>query len=143
MQQHYGNHRRLVPAYHYVGAPLVLIVFIMAMVNLTHVSGTPEWIYTGLMPLLMAIVLLLVFLFARQFANKVQDRAIHAEENFRAFLLTGKPLDSRLKMGQVIALRFAEDEEYLALTQRAIAENMKPDDIKKAIKVWRADHYRC
>jgi hypothetical protein len=42
----------------------------------------------------------------------------------------------------VIALRFAGDEEYPDLSERAIQENMKPSDIKKAVQQWRADHYR-
>ena len=76
-------------------------------------------------------------------ANKVQDRAIHAEENMRHFLLTGKPLDPRLTWPQIIALRFAGDDEYLSLTEKAIAQQMRPDDIKKAIKNWRRDEHRC
>lgn len=38
---------------------------------------------------------------------------------------------------------FAGDDEYLGLIDRAINEQMKPDDIKKAIKNWRADNHRC
>ncbi len=38
---------------------------------------------------------------------------------------------------------FADDSEYIELLQRAINENMKPADIKKAIKKWKADHHRA
>ncbi len=48
---------------------------------------------------------------------------IRAEENFRHFILTGKPLDSRLDMKQIIALRFAEDDEFPELCQKALSEN--------------------
>jgi hypothetical protein len=72
----------------------------------------------------------------------VQNRAIRAEENLRHFAMTGKLLDPNLKMGQIVALRFASDEEYLALAKRAIEENLSRDDIKKAIKNWRADYHR-
>jgi hypothetical protein len=76
------------------------------------------------------------------YALKVQDRVIRAEENFRHFLLTGKPLDSRIKMRQIIALRFASDEELPVLAQRAIQENLSEKEIKKAIINWRADYKR-
>ncbi len=71
-----------------------------------------------------------------------QDRAIRAEENFRYYLLTGKPLDSRLRIGQIIALRFASDAELPALAEQAIKENMSQKDIKMAIKNWKGDYHR-
>jgi hypothetical protein len=69
----------------------------------------------------------------------VQDRAIRAEEKLRYFVLTGKPLDSRLRMGQIIALRFASDEELPTLARRAAEESLTPAQIKQAIQHWRAD----
>ncbi len=81
-------------------------------------------------------------LFARMFAAKAQDRAIRAEENLRHFAMTGKLLDARLNALQIVALRFASDGEFVPLAQRAAKENMKPDDIKRAIKQWKADDYR-
>ena len=95
------------------------------------------------MPLLVAVILISLFAFTRTFAVTVQNRAIRAEENLRHYILMGKPADARLTMGQVIALRFAPDEEYKELSQRAVNESMKPVDIKKAIKNWKADHHRC
>jgi hypothetical protein len=43
---------------------------------------------------------------------------------------------------QVISLRFAPDEELVALAQKAAEENLSEDEIKKAIKNWRSDDYR-
>jgi len=76
------------------------------------------------------------------FALKAQDRAIRAEENLRHFVMTGKLLDPRLDIRQVIALRFASDGEFVALAERAAKEAMTPDAIKQAVKNWRADQYR-
>jgi hypothetical protein len=90
----------------------------------------------------LSIVSIFFFIYTRLFALKAQDRAIRAEENLRHLSLTGKQLDNRLRLGQIIALRFASDAEFVTLAQRAVDENMRADDIKKAIQNWRADHCR-
>jgi hypothetical protein len=143
-QQNYSNHRRYVPAFHFLTSSLILLVFILAVVQLIQgLINHGEWLSSGLIPLIISIVLLLLFWYSRRFAVTVQNRAIRTEENLRHYILTGKQLDSRLTMGQIIALRFAPDEEYLQIIKQAVDEKMKPDDIKKAIKNWKADHYRA
>jgi len=57
-------------------------------------------------------------------------------------VLTGKLLDPRLSVGQIVALRFAADDELAALAARAARESMSPDAIKRAVQHWRADTYR-
>ena len=76
------------------------------------------------------------------FPLKAQDRAIRAEENLRHYVLTGKLLDPKLTVRQIIGLRFASDREFVALAQKAAAESLSEDAIKKAIRNWRADTYR-
>ena len=79
-----------------------------------------------LLPLLLIVLVLTlisVSFHARSFALKAQDRAIRAEENLRYFILTGKRLDQALPLDRIIALRFASDEEFVALTARAIEQN--------------------
>ena len=78
----------------------------------------------------------------RSFPLKAQDRAIRAEENLRHFVLTGKLLDKNLTMSQIIALRFADNDEFVDLVQKASANNMSNKDIKQTIQTWRADHDR-
>ncbi len=87
--------------------------------------------------------MLIIWVYIRQFALKAQDRAIRAEENFRHFIATGKPVDTRLNIGQIVALRFAGDEEFVALVKRAAEENLSPTDIQKAILHWKADFHRA
>ena len=77
-----------------------------------------------------------------KFALKAQDRAIRAEENLRFYAITGKLMDNKLSMKQIIALRFAPNNELLDLEHRAVEENLSPSQIKKAIKHWRADNDR-
>ena len=50
----------------------------------------------------MMICLLILFFLCRIFPLKAQDRAIRAEENLRHYALTGKLLDSRLTISQII-----------------------------------------
>lgn len=63
----------------------------------------------------------------------------------RYFHLTGKTFDEKereLKLGQIIGLRFASDEELLGLMDRAIAEKLTSKEIKQQIKNWRGDYIR-
>jgi hypothetical protein len=76
------------------------------------------------------------------FALKAQDRAARAEEKLRYYIIAGKVFPDGLKIGQILALRFASDEEYLALVDKAIADKLSPDEIKKTIKNWRGDYHR-
>jgi len=88
------------------------------------------------------LILFLVAAYTRTFPLKAQDRAIRAEENLRYYVMTGKLLPAGLRIAQIIALRFASDEEFTGLVDRALKENMSAKDIKGAIKNWRADYYR-
>ena len=49
---------------------------------------------------------------------------------------------AKLTSKQIAALRFASDEDFRALLERAARENLKPKDIKAAIKTWRPDRHR-
>lgn len=142
MPQNYKNHRRLVPGYHYISSFLIYAAVIGSLVNFNKTLDSGTGIYSASLIAVLAIALALVHYYTRVFALKAQDRAIRAEENLRHYVLTGKLPDPGLTIRQIIGLRFASDEEYPELCQKAIAENLKEKDIKKAIKVWRADTYR-
>jgi len=140
--QDYKNHSRLVPLYHGVTLLAILILLIGSFINLYQIIATGGGIFSGSLICLTSLILLIMFFFARSFALKAQDRAIRAEENFRHYLATGKTFDSRLKLSQIIALRFADDEEFVELTQKAVKENLSSKQIKQSIKNWKADHHR-
>ena len=120
--QNFKNHSRIVPLYHYVLLLAILALLIGSGINLVDTYNAGQGLYSASLICLLAVIVFLLAWFSRSFALKAQDRAIRAEENLRHFALTGKLLDSKLKTSQVIALRFAPDNEFVALAQRAVAE---------------------
>ena len=140
--QSYANHGRIVPMFHYVTLGILQLTFIGACVNLYLSWGDHNRFYSASLLVTLTFATLLAALFARSFALKAQDRAIRAEEQLRHYVMTGKLLDPRLTIRQIIALRFASSEEFVALAQRAADQNIAAKDIKQAVKNWRADTYR-
>lgn len=138
--QNYSNHSRFVPGYHYFTLTGILILFIGSIVNL--IKSSPENLYSASLIALGSLLLAFVAFYARSFALRAQDRAIQAEENFRHYLLTKKALPEDLNMRQIIGLRFASDEEFPALAEKAELEKMSEKEIKKSIKNWKGDYYR-
>lgn len=140
--QNYENHVRMHPIYHYFLTLLVLASLITAVVNLVPSLQSGENVWSALAILLMAAAFVLTFILLRIYPLRAQDRAIRAEESLRHFILTGKPLDSRLSMGQIVALRFSSDAEFPELCMAAADEDLSSKEIKKRIVKWRADHNR-
>jgi len=137
-EQNFKNHPRLVPEFHIIMFGIVLTVVILSVINLFHGITLSSSMF-----FLIGISSVIGFAKIRTFPVKVQDRAIRAEENLRCFTLTGKMFDKRLTINQIVALRFASDEEFVALMERAISENMSNKQIKLAIRNWRSDHHRA
>jgi len=140
--QNYSNHRQFVPLFHFVLAPVLFLTIIGSIVNLVESLGDHERLYNAALIVVLSIAGFLTLALARAFALKAQDRAIRAEENLRHFVMTGKLLDPRLTVRQIIALRFASDAEFVEIAKRAAESGTKPEEIKKSIKSWRADTYR-
>jgi hypothetical protein len=141
-EQNYANHRQLVPAYHFVLLGILALTLIGSLVNLYKSLGSHARLYSASLIVVLVVTSLMIALFCRVFSLKAQDRAIRAEENLRHYVLTGKLLDPRLGVGQIVALRFADDQEFAALAARAAQENLSPDAIKRAVQHWRVDTYR-
>lgn len=140
--QSYENHTQLVPAFHYVLLPILLLTLIGAGVNLYHSIGDHQRLYSASLIFVLSFCVIMAALFGRMFALKAQDRAIRAEEQLRHYVMTSKLLDPRLTIRQIIGLRFASDAEFVALAQRAAEQGLSEDAIKKEVKSWRADTYR-
>ena len=141
-EQNYTNHRRYVPAYHYILSSLLLIGLITSVINVCRHKPYHGGFLSSILIVLVFVCAFLIMTLFRTFSLKAQDRAVRAEEGLRYFILTRKPIDNRINIRQIAALRFAPDDELIPLVERAIAENLSPDDIKKAVKNWRSDHHR-
>ncbi|WRP07190.1 DUF6526 family protein [Rossellomorea aquimaris] len=139
-QQNYENHSKIDPAYHFGIGILSLITLILTITFFVKNVGTETLL--SFVVLFVVLTIILTGIKLRTYALQLQDRIIRTEENFRYFRLTGKSPDAGLSLKQMIALRFAPDEEFPVLVERAVTENLSPNDIKKAIQNWRADHHR-
>ena len=138
--QTFANHVRFDPPFHYFIAPVFVISWILSVVvAVRHPGFLHFWIVIFNTALVVAVT------WFRQYALKVQDRVIRLEERLRlASLLSDslRPQIAKLSEGQLIALRFASDEEVAELVERTLSTNLAPADIKKAIKNWRPDYWR-
>ncbi len=142
-EQNYKNHRKLDPLFHIILLAIIIYLFVQSVINLVDTYSHGGSRQQAVMFLMIAMAFAISFAKIRTFPLKVQDRAIRAEENLRYYILTGKPLDKKLTISQIIALRFAPDHEMVGLVDRIVRENLSNDQIKKAIQHWRSDHHRA
>ena len=141
MSQNYSNHRRYYPWHHFVVQPLLIINLVVEIERLRKYHT----IYHAWL-VVFALALILFSLTARSMALRAQNRVIRLEERLRLASIL-PPQDhaiiDKLKTGQLIALRFASDEEAADLARRAAAgEFNSNNEIKKSIKNWRPDYLR-
>jgi hypothetical protein len=141
-EQSYANHARIVPAFHGVLFGLLVLTAVGSGVNLWKSLGDHQRLYSAALIAVLSVCMIILFFFCRIFPLMAQDRAIRAEENLRHYVLTGKLLDPRITVRQIVGLRFAGDAEFVELARRAAEEGLSEDEIKKAIRNWRPDHYR-
>jgi hypothetical protein len=135
--QSYENHRHSPRP---TGVGFLFVVVAIVGFALRWFGGGRWTLALGLAGLIAAIVVLL--LISRIYTTTLQDRIIKLEMRLRcAQLLTAdrQGVLARLSKPQIVALRFASDEELPALLDRAERENLQPDQIKRAIKSWNAD----
>lgn len=137
--QNLKNHARYVPLYHFV------LVGLLAM-NLLHAARTLLPLsQDSLFRFVIAVALILIAVYLRAFPVTVQDRVIRLEEKLRLDKLAPElavGFDS-FSPQQWTALRFASDAELPALARDVLAGKLtKPDDIKRAVRNWRADFLR-
>ena len=135
-----ANHTRLDPPFHFFILPVYGISWILSLVLARrHPSALSIW------EAILMTALLGGLLKTRLYSLKVQDRVIRLEERLRLTALlpdSARAQALKLTEKQLVALRFASDEELPALAQRAWTENLPPAEIKKLIRNWRPDCWR-
>jgi hypothetical protein len=140
--QNFENHRRLVPGYHFAVFGALVLYFVYALVQLFRAPSLASAVGT-----LLALALLGMFFYVRIFALAVQDRVIRLEMRLR--LKEILPADLRARVGeldkdQLIGLRFAGDEEMADLVREVLTNGIhNRDEIKRRVKDWQGDYWRC
>jgi hypothetical protein len=139
--QTFANHTRWHAPFHFFVIPVMLINFIWSIVVFFEAPGWNSgwWI-------IVSSALVVLALLVRLNSLKVQDRLIRLEEKLRYQQILSPTLCQQagaLTAGQMIALRFAGDDELEALVAAALAGKFSTTgDIKREIKNWRADTFR-
>ena len=140
--QNFENHTRFVSAFHGFIFPVLAINLIWSLVQLRNGIG-----FASVLSVLVAAALAGLALFARLFAMTVQDRVIRLEMRMRMARILPADLQPRIgefTVTQLVALRFAGDDELPALARQVLQEKL--DDrkvIKRRIKNWQADFLRA
>ena len=146
-EQSYASHARYVPGFHFVTLGILAVNLLWSLYRLfrPYEEGVP--VFDRILSVLVAAGIVGLAYYARVFPLAVQDRVIRNE--MLARLATALPPDLRarigeLRRGQIVALRFAADEELPELTRQVLEGKLtKGDEIKRAIRSWQADHLRA
>jgi len=140
-QQSYGNHVRYFPLFHFILAPLLTLNFLYQAFRLYQEPSLDRAVFT-----ILSLGFIAMIVAARLQALKAQDRAIRLEELLRYRNLLPADLADRasgLSFAQMVALRFAHDEELADLVRRTCdGELATSKEIKLAVKNWRGDYHR-
>jgi hypothetical protein len=143
--QSYEHHKKFAPLHHFVQMPLAILItvwFSYEAISTKDVSLQKIWI--GL-TLIGFSTLILSLLMRMQYGLLLQNRIIRLEMRYRYYRLSQQyfeEIEKKFTFGQIAALRFASDEELVALAEKAIAEKLSPDAIKRQIQNWNGDYMR-
>lgn len=142
-EQSYSNHKRYYIPHHFVFYPIVLALIAFGIYKSRFDEALSSvWIF---LTILTAVLAWLSFRVRQHYGMTVQDRIIMLELRYRYFTLTGERfelIEAHLSKGQLFALRFASDDEFVPLTKRAVDEQLSSAAIKQSIKNWKADNQR-
>ena len=141
--QSYKNHIRFYTPHHFVFYPICLVLIFLGF-RMGNRNPEVKYIWWFL-SVLTIMITWLSFMLRQHYALTLQNRLIRLEVAHRYFVLTGKDFSivgQKLNDGQLFALRFASDEEFIPLLDKALSEGYSSSRIKKEIKKWKADNYR-
>jgi len=140
--QTYKKHARWLPLFHFFVMPVLLVNVILAVSGLVRLPGLAT-----LWNVVFAIGLLGLGFLSRIQALTVQDRVIRLEMRLRLRQLLPPDLQPRindLTYRQLVALRFASDQELPELVKEVLAGRLASSkEIKMRVKNWQADWLRA
>lgn len=143
MKQNYKNHSRYYTPHHFIFLPLLGILLGLGIWNICKDENNKLlWI---LFSILSFCMLYLTLMLRQHYALGNQNRIVRLEFRLRYYELHEKSasgVESKLTFAQIAALRFADDNEFKTLLEKAIQENLSANEIKKSIKNWQADNMR-
>ena len=140
--QSFENHGQYRPEYHLGVFFILLANFLWSTYQLVRgfSAGT-------LLGFLMSVAFVVMFFSLRVQILTVQDRVIRLEmrQRFRSVLAADLAnRASSLPLRQIIALRFASDEELPSLVSEVVSGQVTaPKEIKQKVRDWQADHLRA
>lgn len=141
--QNYQNHRKFYPPHHFIYLPLLLVFQGYGIYKIINDEQNElAWI---LFSLIIFLILYLAIMTRQHYALGLQNRIVKLEFRQRYFEIFNERSDEvseKLSFGQIAALRFAYDDEFKDLLERALKDNISGDEIKKSIKNWRPDNER-
>ncbi len=142
-EQNINNYRRYYAPHHFIFLPVMTgCVFVGVMKGIRDESHQLEWF---LFAMLSFAILYLALMLRQHYALGNQNRIVRLEFRLRYFEMAGKsckPIEDKLSFSQIAALRFAGDEEFMPLLEKALSEGTSGQKIKESIKNWQADNMR-
>jgi len=142
MTQNFENHTKIVPAFHYFILPVLTLNLGSAIYRVSFFFSAD-----AVISLLLAAALVLLALYGRMFALKVQDRVIRLEMQLRLQSLLPANQRTRIPeftLSQLVALRFASDPELPELARKVLDEKLHDRKaIKRMIQNWQPDLLRA
>ena len=139
--QTYENHAKFVPLFHFVLGPLFFANLLLALYLV--ITGFSMHTLSGA---IVAVGLVLLSGSVRSFAVQGQDRVIRLEERLRMHRLLPDELRPRINdftMDQLVALRFAGDDELPGLAKKVLDDDIGDrKTIKQMVVAWRPDYQR-
>ena len=141
--QNYKNHIRYYTPHHFVFYPVMLVLGLICLYKTFNDTNSAIWFMMGC---IIFCIAWLSFMLRQHYALGNQNRIVRLEMRFRYYRLTKKnfeDIEQQLSLSQLLALRFAADEELIALIDKTIKEKLSADEIKRSVKNWVPDYMRA
>ena len=143
INQNYDNHKKFYPPHHFIYLPLLFVLQIIGIKNIF--TDEPNQLIWILFSIILFLFIYLALMLRQHYALGNQNRIVRLEFKLRYFELFGKRSDeveSKLSFDQIASLRFAYDDEFKLLLDKAIEQKISGNEIKKSITNWKPDHNR-